>query len=223
MKKTKFISTGLCVTMLLTSTPHVFCAASDHMSDSASTTTTTPKSQQNPRGQQTLSSVQNTHAYIPKDTILTVELTSELTSKKAKKGDVVPIKMSQNVIINDVVVIPEGATVKATVTKAKKAGGFGRAGKLEFTIDSVKTINGVDVPLEYSAMKKAGNDGGAVAVGVLLSVVGGLFMKGKNVSFSAGTTFEAKVSADTDLGVSLDNLAEAMSLEKPHGISITLK
>ena len=220
-KNKKIISTGLCVTMLFMSTPSVFCAASDSSNDSVAATATT--NQHDMQKSQVTSSVQKTHSYIPKDTVLTVELTSELSSKKAKKGDLVPIKMSQNLIINDVVVIPEGATVKATITKVKKAGGFGRAGKLEFTIDRVKTINGIDVPLEYTAMKKEGNDSGAVVVGALVSLVGGIFMKGKNVSFPAGTTFEAKVSADTDLEVSLEGLADAMNPKTPHGVTITLE
>jgi len=66
-------------------------------------------------------------------------------------------------------------------------------------------------------------DGGAVAVFAAVSIVGGLFMKGKNVVFNEGLKFDAEVTADTDLKVSLENLQEAMDTSKPHGVSITIQ
>ena len=47
-------------------------------------------------------------------------------------------------------------------------------------------------------------------------------MKGKNVSFPAGSKMSAKVVADTDLNVQLDDLSEAMNPSKPHGVVIQL-
>ena len=47
-------------------------------------------------------------------------------------------------------------------------------------------------------------------------------MKGKNVSFPAGTKMSVKVVADTDLKVRLDNLAEMMNPAKPHGVVIQI-
>lgn len=173
--------------------------------------------------EQAVTKIPEGHAYIPKDTILNMELQTELTSKKAKKGDDVPLLTVENIIINDIIVIPKGSRVNAKVTKATGAGLFGRAGKLEFMIDSVETINGVKIPLEYTTIREAGSDDGAVAVVAAVSIIGGLFMKGKNVSFPAGSKFAAKVVVDTDLNVPLDRLAEEMSPDKPHGVSITLK
>lgn len=163
------------------------------------------------------------NAYIPAGTELTIELTSTVSSKTLKKGDPLPLKTLDNIIINDVIVIPAGTPVEGVVTKATKSGMFGRSGKLEFTITSVKTINNVQIPLEYTAFKKAGHDGGAIAVAAVVSFVGGMFMKGKNVEFSAGSHFQAKVVSDTDLLVKLSDLAAAMDPNKPHGVAIMLK
>ena len=90
-------------------------------------------------------------------------------------------------------------------------------------MDSVKTINNVTIPLEYVGRIQAGSDGGSVAVVALVSVVGGIFMKGANVRIPAGTKIMSKVKTDTDLMTKLDNLAEAMDPAKPHGVSITIK
>lgn len=117
------------------------------------------------------------NAYIPKGTVLQVELTKELSSKRAKVGDAVPLKTVENIIINDVVIIPAGTDVEGVVTKARKAGGLGRGGKLEFSITGVKTLNNVKVPLEYTKGEHGAGDAGGVAVFAAVSIVGGLFMK----------------------------------------------
>ena len=170
----------------------------------------------------TVTTIPEGNAYIPKGVVLKVELTRELSSKKAKKGDAVPLKLVDNLIVNDVIVVPAGAEVKGVVTKARKAGGLGRGGKLEFMIVSVKTINGVEIPLQYTQSEHGANDVGAVAVVAFVSIVGGIFMKGKNVVFNEGLQFDAEVTADTDLKVPLDGLKEAMDASKPHGVSITI-
>ena len=87
----------------------------------------------------------------------------------------------------------------------------------------MRTINNIDVPLEYVGRIEAGSDGGAVAVATVVSLVGGLFMKGKNITIPAGTQLQVKVKSDTDLKVKLDELATAMDPNVPHGVSITLK
>ena len=170
-----------------------------------------------------VSTIPDGNAYIPKGTVLQIELTKELSSKKAKVGDAVPLRLVENLIVNDVIVAPAGYEVKGVVTKARKAGGLGRGGKLEFTIVSVKAINGVEIPLQYTKSEHGTSDGGAVAVFAAVSIVGGLFMKGKNVIYNEGLKFDAEVTADTDLKVQLENLKEAMDASKPHGVSITIQ
>lgn len=167
--------------------------------------------------------VKSGNAYIPEGTKLQIELTKELSSKKAKVGDLVPLRVVENLIINDVIVIPAGAKVRGVVTKSRKAGGLGRGGKLEFQIVSVNTINGVKVPLQYTKYQHGAGDGGAVAIFAVVSIVGGVFMKGKNVIYNEGLRFEAEVTADVDLNVPLNGLKDAMNESRPHGISITIQ
>lgn len=169
-----------------------------------------------------VSSIPAGNAYIPKGTIIEVELVEELSSKKNHVDDNVRLKTLDNIIINDVVIVPAGAEVEGKVTKCTSSGLFGRAGKLEFTINSVRSINGIDIPLQYTDLREAGSDDGAVAVAAVVTLIGGLFMKGKNVSFPVGTKMAAKVVADTDLKVRLDNLAEIMNPAKPHGVVIQI-
>ena len=151
-----------------------------------------------------VSTIPEGNAYIPKDTVINIELTEELSSKKNHVDDDVSLKTLDNIIINDVVVIPAGSLVSGKVTKCTSSGLLGRAGKLEFTINSVKSVKGVEIPLKYTEKREAGSDDGAVAVAAAVSIIDGLFMKGKNISLPAGSKMTAKVVADTDLKVKIE-------------------
>ena len=131
------------------------------------------------------------HAYLPKGVVLTVELMTEASSAKLHEGDHLPVRLAQNLILNDVVIVPAGSRVDTVVTKVSKASGFGHSGKL--------------------------------AVFTAVSILGGAFMKGKNVVIPARTQFKAEVEENTDLGVTWDELADAMDPEKPHGVEITVE
>ena len=176
-----------------------------------------------PEQKMEISTIPSDHAYIPENTILTVELVRDISSKHIKTGMPVPLILKENLIVNDIVAAPAGSEVYGVVTKATKSGFFGRSGKLEFQINYLNAVNGVHIPLQYITKKESGSDGGAVAVALLASPVGGFLMKGKNVTYKAGTLFDARVTADTDLETTLDDLAETMNPAKPHGTVITIK
>lgn len=168
------------------------------------------------------SSVVAGHAYIPKDTNINLELIDPISSKKSKEGNNFRLKTIENLLINDVVVIPANQEVLGTITKARKNGMLGRKGRLEFKIDSIKTINGVNVPLTAEVKGKGHSDNGAVAVAAAVSLVGGLFMKGTNIYYEPGQKFVAVVSTDTDLNTTVEDLPNAMNPSKPTGQNIVL-
>lgn len=168
------------------------------------------------------SSVAAGHAYIPKDTNINLELIDPISSKRSKEGNTFRLKTIENLLINDVVVIPANQEVLGTITKARKNGMLGRKGRLEFKIDSIKTINGVNVPLTAEVKGKGHSDNGAVAVAAAVSLVGGLFMKGTNIYYEPGQKFVAVVSTDTDLNTTVEDLPNAMNPSKPTGQNIVL-
>jgi len=218
----KTVSIALCVTTLSLPSISISSAFAAEKSSSASTESYhkfVPSILRAP----VVSKIPKDHVYIPAKTKIQLELTKTLDSHDAHTGDPVQFKLLDNLIINDVIVIPVGTLASGSITKARSAGGMGRSGKLEFSIDSIDTINNVQVPLAYSSSKSGQSDGGAVAVFAAVSIIGGLFMKGTNVKCVEGTTVDAVVADDTDLNVTFDNLAEAMNPSVPHGVSITLK
>lgn len=128
-----------------------------------------------------------------------------------------------NIIMGDVVIIHKDTEVIGDVLKASRNHAFGGSGHLEINIKSIKTLNGVEIPLNGYVKDKGNSDGGAVAVGVLVSVVGGLFMKGENIYFAPGQTFRVTVQKDTDLMATPETLKEVMKAQKtPQGMSLSV-
>lgn len=171
----------------------------------------------------TIANVMPGHIYIPKKTMLNVELIEPANSKTHKKNQQVEFKTTENLIINGVVVIPKGTIGMGYVYEVQKAGGFGRKGVLRIAGKEIKTLNNVSVPLRKGLEGKGKTDGGAVAVAAAVSLVGGLFMKGSNINYLAGTDFQVEVRDNVDLGVTPEELKDAMNPNIPHGQEIVIE
>lgn len=171
----------------------------------------------------TIANVLPGHIYIPKKTMLNVELIEPANSKTHKKNQQVEFKTTENLIINGVVVISKGTIGMGYVYEVQKAGGFGRKGVLRIAGKEIKTLNNVSVPLRKGLEGKGKTDGGAVAVAAAVSLVGGLFMKGSNINYPAGTDFQVEVRDNVDLGVTPEELKDAMNPNIPHGQEIVIE
>lgn len=171
----------------------------------------------------TIANVLPGHIYIPKKTMLNVELIEPANSKTHKKNQQVEFKTTENLIINGVVVISKGTIGMGYVYEVQKAGGFGRKGVLRIAGKEIKTLNNVSVPLRKGLEGKGKTDGGAVAVAAAVSLVGGLFMKGSNINYPAGTDFQVEVRDNVDLGVTPEELKDAMNPNIPHGQEIVVE
>lgn len=167
--------------------------------------------------------VKKGNLYIPKNTQIMLSLQEGLNSRKVKEGANFRLLTVDDLVINDVVVIPKGREVMGKVLEARGNRAFGGAGKLELHIPYVETLNGLQIPVNGYINSRGDSDGGAVAVGAVVSLVGGLFMKGKNVEYVPGQLFCVTVQDDTDLDATPDNLAEVMSVDRTRMQSITVK
>lgn len=167
--------------------------------------------------------VKKGNLYIPKDTQIMLSLQEGLNSRKVKEGANFRLMTVDDLVINDVVVIPKGREVMGKVLEARGNRAFGGAGKLELHIPYVETLNGLQIPVHGYINSRGDSDGGAVAVGAVVSLVGGLFMKGKNIEYVPGQLFCVTVQDDTDLDATPDNLAEVMSVDRTRMQSITVK
>ncbi|MHC1715034.1 MAG: hypothetical protein AB9858_05490 [Acidaminococcaceae bacterium] len=222
--KSKIISGVLCAAILVTSSPFAFAAEAlpEKPMTMAEKVAAAQAAKDNPTTTVQLTGVQPGNLYIPKGTTFDVELVKDANSKTNKTGQAVEVRMVDNLMINGVVIIAKDTIGEATVTEARKAGGFGRKGKLTITPTKIKTINNVTVPVTASLEGSGSTDGGAVAVAVAVSLIGGLFMKGSNINYPAGTNIKVSVEKDTDLQTTPEKLSFDMNPANPHGNNLVL-
>ena len=135
---------------------------------------------------------------LPEGTKVRVKLDQPISSATAVEGQIVELSVSDAILVGQSVVIPEGARVTGTITQAQEKRRMGRAGKLDFSIDRVKTADNQWIPLRYSVTKKSGQSH-AVSTGILTAGVAVVFWpaapvfllrKGADTTINRGTAFD---------------------------------
>lgn len=141
---------------------------------------------------------------LPNGTKIPCRLEQKLSSATAEEGQTVQLSVAEEIKIGDTVVIQQGAPVLGTVTQALPKRGMGRTGKLDFSIDKVRTADGKFIPLRYTMHKKEGGSH-ATRTGVLTATAAIVFwpaapalllMKGKDVEINKGLAFEVFTDQD---------------------------
>jgi hypothetical protein len=134
---------------------------------------------------------------LPEGTPIKVKTLKELSSRKAQVGDIVYFRLVNNLQIDSITVIDSTTEVMGEVIEAGKARSLGRPGKLDFTIDNAKAVDGQNIRLRTTPKKMTGKDktGGVVAAAVIFAPVA-LFLKGKEVVIEADKEFLVYVDSD---------------------------
>ncbi len=139
-------------------------------------------------------------------TPIKLRLARNLSSADAKTGETVDFEVLEDVKINETVIIPRGGVAIGTVTRAKPKGRMGKAGKLDITIDFVRTVTGEKIALravrETSGKGTTGAMTGAIVASSILFFPAApffLFMKGKDTKLPKGTEVAAYVNGDASL------------------------
>jgi len=78
---------------------------------------------------------------IPAGTALDIQATHDVSSRDAKLGDLISFRVLVPVKIGDSIVIGSNALVTAQIAKAKRAGHWGKAGKLTWTMRDVVAVD----------------------------------------------------------------------------------
>lgn len=139
---------------------------------------------------------------VPEGTDFSVVLVDEISSKTANKDDIVAMKTDEPVVVGNTVVIPKGASVRASVADVKRAGHFGHGGNLSVKVESTSAVDGQKIPLRAS--KSASGDshmGATVALVALLGPIG-LLKHGNDVIYAAGTKITVYTDQQTTVKVS---------------------
>lgn len=143
---------------------------------------------------------------IPDGTEVEVQLKSNASGEELKVGDVVDFSVLRPVVINGVIVFDKDASARARITTAKRAGHWGKAGKLEWAMQDIQATDGNRIPARFTKRALGDSKGGTVAVAavattVLLGPLGLLWglKKGKPAIIPAGNRYSAFVNGDTSV------------------------
>lgn len=143
---------------------------------------------------------------VPDGTEMEIELKNNASGQELKIGDIVDFTVVRPVQVNGVTVIDKGASARARITTAKKAGHWGKAGKLEWAMQDVQAIDGNRIPARFTKREVGDSKGGTVAVGAVATTV--LFppaallwglKKGKPAIIAAGNRYTVFVHGDANV------------------------
>ena len=140
---------------------------------------------------------------LPENTVFKISMNDEVSSKTNRVGDPVHFTVAEDVAVDNVLVLPRGAQGSGIITKVNGPKFFGRSGSLEISFDQVISIDEDTIPTvlgpeakEQIKMQAAAV--GASAIGALalgpIGLVGGFFVKGKDVDIPAGTELYIQTS-----------------------------
>jgi hypothetical protein len=119
-----------------------------------------------------------------------MKISKTISSADAQVGDDVSFEVSQDVVVDDFLVIPKGAIALGVVNEAEPRKPLGRGGKLSVLIKSVRLADNEQASLRSGSEAK----GSSSTAGMVIPV-----MHGKDVAFTKGTDFTAYVNGDTRL------------------------
>ena len=148
-------------------------------------------------------------AFVLQDgTPVKLRLSRNLSSADARTGEEVDFDVLEEIKVNNVVVVPKGATAMATVTEAQAKRRMGRGGKLDVNIDYVRLADGEKAALRAVKEVAGGGHAGAmtgamVATSLVVWPAAPffLFMHGKDITIPKGTEISAYTNGDMSLDV----------------------
>jgi len=155
-----------------------------------------------------LSGVAMAQVVVPDGTKVRVRLDQTLSSATADEGQTVELSVADAIRVDGVMAVAEGARATGTVVMAQEKRRMGRAGKLDFSVDRIRAVNGEWLPVRYTLTKKEGNSK-AVSTGVITAGVAVVFWpaapfvllrKGKDTTINKGVTFDVFVDGNHTVG-----------------------
>jgi hypothetical protein len=165
----------------------------------------------NPNAASTIADVETR---IPDGTEIEIQLVNTLSGQQAKVGDVVDFITLRAVQVNGVTVFERDAPARARITTAKKSGRWGKAGKLEWAMQDVQSLDGQRVPVRFTKRELGDSKGGTVAVATLATAVflgpAALFWglkKGRPAVIPAGTRYSVFVHGEATVKGKASSLA----------------
>ena len=127
-------------------------------------------------------------------TTVSVELAQNVHSSFNTQGEIVYLRVVDQLLVDGQTVIPQGAVVEAEVGSAEGTGMVGKSGSISFHPLRIAAAGGQWLPLDPTNF---GDSGEGAGVGMILAV--GMFAKGKPGFVARGTNYRVTIRRDTEV------------------------
>jgi PEGA domain len=151
-----------------------------------------------------------------------LRLSQTISSANAKVGQEIPFEVVEEIKVDDVVVLPKGATAIGTVTECNPKKSMGRAGKLNLNITYARLADQEKVALRATQDNKGGGHVGAMTGAMVATAVVFfpaaplfLFIHGKDITIPQGTEITAFVEGDMHLNMANFGVASPAAAAPP--------
>jgi hypothetical protein len=134
---------------------------------------------------------------LPERTVIPVRLIQNIEGKNVMAGQSIDFEVSRDIIIDNYILIRRGAPAYATITSAEKAGYVSQGGKLGFSMDYCKAVDGEKIYLKSVLGREAESHMGANITASVIVCPLFLLMKGKEAKVEKGTEFRAYTENNT--------------------------
>jgi hypothetical protein len=155
-----------------------------------------------------------------------LRLSNTISSADAKVGQEIPFEVVEEIKVDDVVVLPKGATAIGTVTECNAKKSMGRAGKLNMNISYARLADQEKVALRATQDNKGGGHVGAMTGAIVATSIVFfpaaplfLFIKGKDITIPQGTEITAFVEGDMHLDMANFGVAPAPIAPPPPAVT----
>jgi hypothetical protein len=148
---------------------------------------------------------------IPRGTEIKLKLGKNISSKTARKNDIVPMTVVDDLFVDsNILTMGKGGIISARVRSVRRGGRFGRSGFVNLDIKSIESMDSTELPVEvaYAGQerfdkKRIGMAAGASTLGYLvlgpIGIAGGAFVKGDDIEVPAGTEISVKTTRDMNV------------------------
>ncbi|MBR0061399.1 MAG: hypothetical protein IJP68_07955 [Selenomonadaceae bacterium] len=152
-------------------------------------------------GEETLPLIQ---VQIPANTLIKVETTAPVSSKVMQEGDVIPVKVVEDIFVDDALVFAKGLPGEGVITRVVRAKNIFSNGKGETDFNMLNSIDGQDVKTftgieALEVMDTNSMSRGLSLIGQTFSgkskAVEEVFIRGKNIELPAGVELYVQIKS----------------------------
>lgn len=154
-----------------------------------------------------------------------LRLSQTISSADTRVGQEIPFEVVEDLSVDQVVVLPKGATAIATVTAAEHKKSMGRAGKLDIAISYARLKDQEKVALRATQQNKGGGHVGAMTGAIVATSIVFfpaaplfLFIHGKDITIPQGTEITAFVEGDMHLNMANFGAAQPEPVAGPASV-----